>query len=64
MVMASKKSRKQMILDAAGDAARDFAVYRRKEDENLSIDDINEALERREIRLDEIVKAFRDNLTG
>lgn len=54
--------RRQAILDAAADAARDFLVYDRKEDEDLPIDSVEEAIADGDITLDEIVAAFREDL--
>jgi hypothetical protein len=53
---------KKKILNAARDAARDFACYDRKEDEDLSADALDEAVRTGAVTIDEIVAAFRKDL--
>lgn len=60
--MTRKDRIKKAILDAASTAARDFACYNRKEDSDLSADDIIEAVAEGWITIDQIVAAFRDDL--
>ena len=60
--MTRKDRIKKAILDAASTAARDFCCYERKEDEDLSADDIAEALGEGWITIDQIVAAFRADL--
>lgn len=61
--MSTRKNQvRKTILNAASDAARDFSYYSRKEDEDLSTDDITEALAKGWITLDEIAAAFRADL--
>lgn len=54
---------RQKILDTVSDLGSNFWFYDRKEDEDLSTDDIEEALESGEITLDEIVEAFREAIS-
>ena len=60
--MRRKDRIKKTILAAASTAARDFCCYSRKEDEDLSADDIVEAVAEGWITLDQIVAAFRADL--
>lgn len=55
-------STRDKILDAVQDLAGDFMYYDRKNDEELSADDIETALENGDITIDEIVEAFREAL--
>lgn len=55
-------TRRDVILATAKDAARSFAYYGRKDDEDLPPGAIEEALDREEVTLDEIVDAFRHDL--
>lgn len=60
--MTRKDRIKKAIFAAASTAARDFCCYSRKEDEDLSADDITDALEEGWITIDQIVAAFRSDL--
>lgn len=53
---------KQIILDTIGDLCSDFVFYDRKEDEELSIEQLKEAVNSGEITIDEMVAEFRKNL--
>jgi plasmid maintenance system antidote protein VapI len=53
---------KKKILATVDDLVGSFLYYDRKEDEELSIDQLNEAIETGEITIDEIVSAFRKGL--
>ncbi len=50
---------KQTILDAVNDLCSDFLYYDRKGDEDLSIEDLNNAVKSGEISINEIVEEFR-----
>jgi len=52
-------TRRQNILAEASDAALYFIAYDRKEDDGLPLGAIEEAVEKGEIKIDEIVSAFR-----
>jgi hypothetical protein len=54
--------RKQVVLDTVADTALRFAVYDRKDDEELSKDELEELVESGVVTLDEIVEAFRQGL--
>ena len=56
------KSLKQHILDAISDLCADFLFYDRKEDEILTPGVINDAVEKGEITIDEMVAEFRSQL--
>jgi hypothetical protein len=53
---------KQTILDTISDLCSDFLYYDRKEDEDLSMEQLNEAVKSGEITVDEMVAEFRKNL--
>ena len=53
---------KQIILDTISDLATAFVYYDRKEDEDLSMDQLNYAVETGEITIDEMVAKFREEL--
>lgn len=57
-----KDHRRKLILMTASDAGLWFIAYNRKEDEELPLGAIEEAVERGEVTLDEIVAAFRFSL--
>ena len=59
---ASKKSRRQLILDTTSDLAIDFVAYDRRDDEDLGRGEIEEAITKGEITVDEIVAHFRESL--
>jgi hypothetical protein len=50
---------KETILATIGDLCADFLYYDRKEDEDLSADDLQEAIEDGIITIDEMVEEFR-----
>lgn len=58
----STKSRRETILDTVDDLVSNFLYYSRKEDEDLRVGQINEAVTAGEITEDEIVEAFRKHL--
>lgn len=51
-------TRKELILMTAEDAGRDFAFADRKEDSELSRDDLDAALAAGEVNFEEITSAF------
>ena len=50
------------ILNTARDCASNFIYYDRKEDEDLSADQLRDAVEHGVVTVDEIAQAFRDEL--
>lgn len=56
------KTKREIILDAIHDTVKRFADYDRRNDEELSTDDIVEALERDEITIDEMAGKFHTEL--
>ena len=55
---------KQKILDTIQDLASSFLYYDRKEDEELSIEDLNGAVKNGEITIDEMVAEFKKHLVN
>ena len=53
---------KTLILNAVKDLCSNFLYYDRKEDDSLSIDQLNNAITSGEITVDEIVTEFRNQL--
>lgn len=53
---------KEMILNTIDDLCSDFTYYDRKEDEQLSMEQLDEAVKSGEITIDEMVERFRKNL--
>jgi hypothetical protein len=53
---------KQIILDTIADLVGEFVYYGRKEDEQLSMDQLNKAVESGVITVDEMVAEFRKHL--
>jgi hypothetical protein len=53
---------KEIILSAITDLSSNFLYYDRKEDEDLSSEDIEDAVENGIITIDEMVEEFRRNL--
>ncbi len=53
---------KQIILGTIEDLCSDFLYYDRKEDEELSMEQLNEAVKNKEITIDEMVVEFRKHL--
>jgi translation elongation factor EF-G len=53
---------KQTILDVISDLCSDFFYYDRKEDEQLTIEQLNEAVKSGKITIDEMVSEFRRHL--
>ena len=53
---------KQIILDKISDLCSDFLYYDRKEDEDLTVEQLNEAVNSGEITIDEMVLEFRKHL--
>ncbi len=58
------KTRREIILNTVDDLVSDFLFYDRKEDEELSADDLDDAIDQAEITVDEIVDLFRAKLTA
>lgn len=56
------KSRREIIFAAVTDLVSDFLYYDRKEDEDLPRDAIEEALEKGEITVEEILDHFAAEL--
>jgi hypothetical protein len=55
-------NKKQIILGTISDLCIDFLYYDRKEDENLSPEQLEEAIKSGVITIDEIVEQFRKRL--
>lgn len=53
---------KQIILDTISDLCSNFLYYDRKEDEDLSMDQLNDAVNTGVITIDEMVAQFRKKL--
>ena len=53
---------KQIILDTISDLCSDFLYYDRKEDEYLTMEQLNEAVKNSEITIDEMVTEFRKHI--
>ena len=53
---------KQTILNTISDLCSDFLYYDRKEDEDLTMEQLNEAVRNGEITIDEMVSEFRKHL--
>lgn len=53
---------KETILNTIDDLCMDFCYYDRKEDEELSIEQLIEAVKSGVITIDEMVEAFRKHL--
>lgn len=52
---------KEQILNTIDDLCMNFFVYDRKNDEDLSFDDIQKAFDNKEITIDEMVERFRQS---
>jgi hypothetical protein len=57
--MTRKQRLRKLTLDTAKDAAGNFAYYGRKEDEELSREDLEEAFSSGAVTIDDVVAAFR-----
>lgn len=55
-------TRREFILRSVNTAARNFVYYDRKEDEDLSADDIHNAIDEGEITWEEIGEQFKQDL--
>jgi len=55
-------NKKTIILNTIRDLCLDFIYYDREEDEELSKDQLNDAIRNGEISIDEIVAEFRKHL--
>ena len=53
---------KQKIIDTISDLCSNFLYYDRNEDEELSSDDLQRAVDTKEITIDEMVAEFRKHL--
>ncbi len=53
---------KQIILNTISDLVSDFVYYDRKEDEDLTYNQLSDAVKTGEITVDEMVEEFRKNL--
>lgn len=56
---AMTKARRELIMASVSDAVADLIYYNRKEDEELPLGAIEDAIADKEITVDEIVSAFR-----
>lgn len=56
------ESKKQNIIDTVSDLVGSFVYYDRKEDEDLSPEDLASCVKSGEITIDEIVEQFRTEL--
>lgn len=56
------KTRREQIMDVVNDAVRDLMFYDRKQDEDVPVGAIQEAIDAGEITLDEIVERFREQM--
>lgn len=54
-----EKTTKQKVLDRVSDLVTSFVYYDRKEDEELDVDQLNEAIESGEVTVNEIVEKFK-----
>lgn len=59
-----RKKRKKLILATIEDLVTDFTYYGRKEDEELTTEDLMEAVESGEVTIDEMVEHFREKLNN
>jgi predicted RNA-binding protein associated with RNAse of E/G family len=57
-----KRTPKQEVLITIKDLCSDFLFYDRKEDETLSVSQLNQAVENGDVTIDEMVDEFRKNL--
>ncbi len=55
---------KRVILDTVSDLTVDFLYYDRREDEDLHVGQIEEAIINGEITIEEILEEFRKQLTA
>lgn len=55
---------KKLILATISDLCSNFLYYDRKDDEDLTMEQLNEAVASGEITIDEMVDAFRRHLEG
>lgn len=55
---------KELILATISDLCSNFLYYDRKDDEDLTMEQLNEAVASGEITIDEMVDAFRRHLEG
>ena len=56
------KNKRQIILDTIEDLCSNFVFYDRKEDEDLSVDELNYTVDNKIITVDEMVEHFKDCL--
>lgn len=56
------KTKREIILDTVSDLVAKFVYYDRKQDEYLSMDDLNQAIKSGEITVDEICNRFKEIL--
>lgn len=55
-------SRRDLILATISDLVIDFCVYNREDDEELTNDDLLQAIDKGEITISEMAKAFKKGL--
>ncbi len=56
------EDKRQIILDTIEDLCSNFVFYDRKEDEDLSVEELNYAVDNEVITVEEIVEHFKDCL--
>lgn len=61
--MTRKARIRKAVRDTVSDLVTNFLYYDRKEDESLSVEDLEQALADGAVTRDEIVAWFRDGLT-
>lgn len=61
--IARNAKKKALALDAIKDLAINWLYYDRKEDEDLSTNDLRKLIETEQLTMDEIVNRFSDELT-
>lgn len=53
---------KKLILDTVSDLARDFVIYDRRKDEELSTEQLKQAISNGEVTITEICSEFKKSL--
>ncbi len=56
------QTKKEQLLGSAEDAAINVLVYNRKNDEDLSVEDVEWLFKSKQVTIDELVVAFRKGL--
>lgn len=60
--MSDEQPIKEIIMNTIEDLVSDFVYYDRKEDEDLSREQLKDAVTSGEVTVDEMVAAFREHL--